>query len=188
MIRHFKPTTYVEIGCGYSSAVSSRACEHNKKEGINTTAKYIEPYPSERLDLNELKGELIVKRIQDIPLEFFAGLESRDILFIDTSHVMKCQSDVEWEILRILPSLQRGVMVHIHDIYTPYEYPLEWLQNNYAPGLYNEQYALEALLSGGERFRTLFPLHSLCREIPDQIRAWFGAGADSSRSYWISVN
>jgi hypothetical protein len=79
-------------------------------------------------------------------------------------------------------------MVHIHDIYTPYEYPLEWLQNNYAPGLYNEQYALEALLSGGERFRTLFPLHSLCREIPDQIRAWFGAGADSSRSYWISVN
>jgi hypothetical protein len=187
MIRHFKPRSYIEVGCGYSSRVSSLACERNRADGIESTAKYIEPYPGERLDTNSLVGELIVKRIQDVPLDFFRSLVSGDILFIDTSHIMKCQSDVEWEILHVLPSLNKGVVIHVHDIYTPYEYPEEWLQNNYAPGQYNEQYALESLLSGGNRFKTLFPVHALCREIPDALASWFGAAADLSRSYWLIV-
>lgn len=187
MIRHFKPATYIEVGCGFSSRVSSAACQKNREEGANTRATYIEPYPSERLDQDGLVGDLIVQRIQDVPLELFANLNAGDMLFIDTSHILKCQSDVEWELLHILPILPKGVIVHIHDIYTPFEYPLDWLDNNYAPGHYNEQYAVEALLSGGGRFKPLFPLHWLCREQPAKIKEWFGADADLSRSFWLVV-
>lgn len=187
MIRHFKPNLYIEVGCGYSSRVSSAACEKNRENGINTLTKYIEPYPGERLEKDNLQGELIVKRIQDIPLEFFAALTPGDILFIDTSHIIKCQSDVEWELLHILPTLPPGVIVHVHDIYTPYDYPPDWLDNNYAPGQYNEQYALESLMSGGTRFQSLFPVHALCRENPNKFKDWFGVKADSSRSFWLKV-
>ena len=79
----------------------------------------------------------------------FSELKAGDVLFIDTSHVLKCQNDVEWELLHILPSLKPDVHVHIHDIYTPYEQPEDWLLGRYAPGASNEQYAVECLLSGG---------------------------------------
>lgn len=187
MIRHFKPRNYIEVGCGYSSRVSSAACGKNRAEGTETRTRYIEPYPGDRLEEENLSGELIVKRIQELPLEFFSSLESGDILFIDTSHIMKCQSDVEWELLHVLPSLPKGVIIHIHDIYTPFEYPNDWLANNYAPGHYNEQYAVEALMSGGTRYVPLFPVHALCRESPDKVLEWFGAPADSSRSFWLTV-
>jgi hypothetical protein len=188
MIRHFKPANYIEVGCGYSSHVSSNAARRNQEEGIETRVKYIEPYPSERLAEANLCGELVVKKIQEVPFALFESLKPGDMLFIDTSHIMKCQSDVEWELLHILPILPKGVIVHIHDIYTPYEQPLGWLENRYAPGLYNEQYAVEALLSGGSRFRTLFPNHYLCREKPEFLEKWFGIAKDSSRSYWIIVD
>lgn len=185
MIRHFKPTTYIEVGCGFSSRVSSAACRRNRDEGVRTESKFIEPYPGERLDQLGLVGELIIQRIQDVPLDLFSSLNAGDILFIDTSHILKCQSDVEWELLHILPTLKSGVIVHIHDIYTPFEYPLDWLDNNYAPGHYNEQYAVEALLSGGGRFKPLFPMHWLCREHPTLLKEWFSAEADLSRSFWL---
>lgn len=188
MIRHYKPEKYIEVGCGFSSRVSSAAARKNHENGINTVVRYIEPYPSERLDDANLCGELVVKKIQETPLEMFAEMAAGDILFIDTSHIMKCQSDVEWELLHILPSLKKGVVVHIHDVYTPYEQPPAWLDNNYAPGLYNEQYAFEALLSGGGRFHPLFPVHALCREMPDRLMEWFQAPADGSRSFWFIVD
>jgi len=188
MIRCFKPSTYIEVGCGYSSRVSSAACEKNRSEDVNSRSIYIEPYPGERLDRLNLSGELVVKRIQELSPDYFRILKAGDILFIDTSHIMKCQSDVEWELLHILPSLASGVIVHIHDVYTPFEYPVEWLHNNYAPGRYNEQYALEALLSGGNRFKPLFPNHWLCRELGSMVNIWFGAEPDESRSFWLVVS
>jgi predicted O-methyltransferase YrrM len=188
MIRHFKPSRYIEVGCGYSSRVSSAACEMNRLAGADTRTTYIEPYPGERLEKENLRGELIVKRIQDVPLEVFAALQPGDMLFIDTSHIMKCQSDVEWELLHILPTLRPGVIIHVHDIYTPFDYPPDWLDNNYAPGQYNEQYALEALMSGGNRFQCLFPVHALCRENAKDLQEWFGVPSDESRSFWMSVS
>lgn len=187
MIRHFKPRTYIEVGCGYSSRVSSAAASLNSSHGNLTAVTYIEPYPGERLEKDKLCGELMIKRIQDVPLEAFASLQAGDMLFIDTSHIIKCQSDVEWELLHILPTLRKGVIVHVHDIYTPFEYPLEWIENNYAPGQYNEQYALEALLSGGGRFKPLFPVHFMCRNHSSDLHRWFGTQADISRSFWIVV-
>ena len=188
MIRKFKPKRYIEVGCGFSSRVSSAAAKKNNEHDQVTSVKYIEPYPGPRLDQEGLCGELIEKKIQDVDIEFFSSLDAGDMLFIDTSHVLKAQSDVEWELLHILPVLKPGVIVHIHDLYTPYEQPAGWLENNYAPGMYNEQYAVEALLSGGSRFQTLFPLHMLCRENPEELGTWFSASPDSSRSFWVIAN
>lgn len=188
MIRRFQPKNYIEVGCGYSSRVSSTAAVRNQQEGAHTSIRYIEPYPSPRLETEKLQGVLIQKRIQDVPLDTFSELESGDILFIDTSHILKCQSDVEWELLHILPALKKGVIIHIHDLFTPFEQPLTWLENNYAPGYYNEQYAVEAMLGGGDKFKTLFPLHHLCRERPEDMLKWFSHHADFSRSYWIIVD
>jgi hypothetical protein len=188
MVRQFKPQNYIEVGCGYSSRVSSAAARKNHEDGVNTLVKYIEPYPGERLEEANLCGDLVVKKIQEVPLEMFSALGPGDMLFIDTSHIMKCQSDVEWELLHILPSLKSGVIIHIHDVYTPYEQPPAWLDNNYAPGFYNEQYAFEALLSGGGRFQPLFPIHFVCREMPEKLVEWFRVSADSSRSFWFIVD
>lgn len=188
MIRKFKPKKYIEVGCGFSSRVSSAAARRNNEQEKVTSVSYIEPYPGPRLDQEGLSGELIQKRIQDVDLGVFSSMDAGDMLFIDTSHVLKAQSDVEWELLHILPLLKPGVIVHIHDLYTPYEQPVGWLENNYAPGMYNEQYAVEAMLSGGTRYRTLFPLHMLCRENAEDLRTWFSVNPDSSRSYWIIVN
>ena len=113
----------------------------------------------------KLPGQFIPKKIQQVPLEHFQQLESGDVLFIDTSHVIKVQNDVEYELLHILPSLKLGVIIHIHDIFTPYDYPAEWLIGsgpNY--GGNNEQYALECLLSGGSHWEILLPVHLLWRE------------------------
>jgi hypothetical protein len=137
------------------------------------------------LDGFELAGELLGDKIENIPLVFFESMERGDILFIDTSHIMKCQSDVEWELLHILPLLEPGVIVHIHDIFTPYEQPLSWLENCYAPGFYNEQYAFEALLSGGSRFKPLVPANLLYREYPDVLSEHFNVTADPGRSFWL---
>jgi len=188
MIRHFKPKRYIEVGCGYSSRVSTAALEKNATEGPAPAVTYIEPYPDGRLTGVKLAGIMLEDRIQEIPLEKFEELEAGDMLFIDTSHIMKCQSDVEWELLHILPSLRAGVIVHVHDIFTPYEQPESWLENSYAPGLYNEQYAFEALLSGGKKFTCLFPNHLACREMSGDLSHWFGTVPDASRSFWIQVN
>jgi hypothetical protein len=92
---------------------------------------------------------------------------------------------VEWELLHILPSLQQGVMVHIHDIFTPYEQPKDWLLGRYAPGFANEQYALEALLSGGENYEICLPMHLIGREHPEWVVKMLGRCVDRGQAFWI---
>ncbi len=150
MLRHLKPKKYIEVGCGYSSRVSTPALLRNASEKSPCEALYIEPYPPAHLAEFKLAGEFVGKKIQQMPLEHFTQLEAGDVLFIDTSHVIKSQNDVEYELIQILPSLKPGVWVHIHDIFTPYDYPAEWLIGSGTNrGGNNEQYALECLLSGG---------------------------------------
>jgi Methyltransferase domain len=165
MLRHLKPRRYIEVGCGYSSRASSAALRRNKAEGHPCEALFIEPHPPKHLSIPDLPGEFIPKKIQQIPLERFQKLESGDVLFIDTSHVIKVQNDVEFELLRVLPSLKPGVCVHIHDIFTPYDYPPEWLIGDGTNlGANNEQYALECLLSGGRQWEVILPLFLLWKD------------------------
>jgi hypothetical protein len=187
LLRYLKPQRYIEVGCGVSSGVSSEALRANEREGVKAQAVYIEPYPGPRLEGVDLYGELLVKKVEEVPLDFFRQMTADDVLFIDTSHVLKCQNDVEWELLHILPSLNPGVMIHIHDIYTPYEQPGDWLLGRYAPGAVNEQYAVEALLSGGSRFEVCLPLHLLGREYPGLVEL-LGRAVDRGQAFWIRKN
>jgi len=185
LLRELKPKRYLEVGCGFSSRVSAAALRRNEADGHPCQAAFIEPYPSARLADLKLPGEFIKEQIQRVPLERFQQLAAGDVLFIDTSHVIKVQNDVEYELLHILPSLNPGVIVHIHDIFTPYDYPAEWLLGN-GPnrGGNNEQYALECLLSGGANWEVLLPVHLLWREHAAALKALVYS-EDRPAAFWI---
>jgi len=186
LLRQLKPRRYIEVGCGYSSNVSSKALRRNKAEGHDCKAVYIEPYPGPRLEGFELFGELWVKRIEDVPNSFFQQLQAGDVLFIDTSHVIKTQNDVEYELLHILPALNAGVYIHIHDIFTPFDLPAEFvLGPRDFWGFMNEQYALECLLSCTDRFEIILPLHFMQREYPALIESVVPGATDRAQAFWV---
>ena len=185
MLRHLKPARYIEVGCGYSSRSSVAALNANKEEGYPCQSLFIEPYPAAHLKELKLPGEFLQKKIQEVPLERFQSLAAGDVLFIDTSHVIKVQNDVEHELIRILPSLKPGVFVHIHDIFTPYDYPPEWLIGA-GPnrGGCNEQYALECLLSGGTDWEVVLPVYLLWREHRQDLAALIASEVRPA-SFWL---
>ena len=157
MIRHFKPKKIIEIGSGYSTYCSAHAILKNKEiyEDYDCELIAIEPYPNETLR----KGfpgltKLIPMKLQDVPLEFFTKLTENDILFIDSSHILNIGSDVQYEFLEILPRLNPGVIVQIHDIFFPMEYPPEWVLNLFR--FYNEQYLLQAFLTFNKDFKIIW--------------------------------
>jgi len=185
MLRRHKPRRYIEVGCGYSTHTSTAALARNAAEGHPCRALFVEPYPPDHLDVSKLPGEFIRDKVQRVPLERFTELDAGEILFIDTSHVIKTQNDVEYELLQILPSLKPGVIVHIHDIFSPYDYPEEWLVGEHPNrGGNNEQYALECLLSGGADWEVLLPTYLLWKDDPELYRRL----VDSARwpaAFWI---
>jgi hypothetical protein len=153
VLRFLKPRRMVEIGSGYSTRVASLALERNYDEtGIRPVHRCIEPYESERI-AGAMGIELITTPIEDWDIDWAAELSAGDLLFIDSSHMIRPQGDVLKEYLEILPQLAAGVYVHIHDIFTPKDYPSRWLQENVV--FWNEQYLLEALLSGSNRYEVI---------------------------------
>jgi len=188
MLRHLKPRRFIEVGCGYSSRVSSMALRKNTSEGHPCEATYIEPFPGWRLEGVDLYGELLQKRIEEVPPDYFDTLGPNDVFFIDTSHVIKTQSDVEHELLRILPILKAGVHVQVHDIYTPYDQPSDCVlglgHGNYW-GFRNEQYALECLLSCSDSFKVSLPLYLLEREYPDLLESVVPGRPPRAQAFWF---
>lgn len=187
MIRHFRPSNIIEIGSGYSSLLALEAIELNKQDNYPCNFTAIEPYPPQFLKTNLSDSfELVEEPLQKIPLEFFEKLKSGDILFIDSSHVCKIGSDVQYEFLSILPCLAEGVIVHIHDIFLPNEYPKQWVKDWHR--FWNEQYILQAFLSFNSDFKILWAgsymhlQHS--KELSDSFDSY-----DSSKnwpaSFWI---
>jgi hypothetical protein len=182
MLRMIKPKRYIEVGCGFSSRFSIWALAQNEREGSKCESHFVEPFPSANFLEQKLPGTFHHKRIQDMPVEFFSSLESGDVLFIDTSHVLKTQSDVVYELLQVLPSLKPGVWVHIHDIFTPYDYPMEWVFCTPRVGN-NEQYAVECLLSGGNIWQVELPVHLLWRDYRSELEKLVPGAPDSSGAY-----
>ena len=184
MLRWLKPRRYIEVGCGFSSLVSAAALRTNIEEGHACEAIYADPEP--RLDVRPHLdfARLLIERVQNIPPARFQTLEAGDVLFIDTSHVLKLQNDVEYELLHVLPALRPGVWIHLHDIFTPYDYPEDWL-NKPLRFAGNEQYALECLLSGGRRFQVELPLYCLWKEQRPALEKLLPAGRTRPHSFWI---
>ena len=134
------------------------AIEKNKYAGISTSLTCIEPYEIKWLDTTK-NIELIREKVEDIPVDYFKQLQENDILFIDSSHIIRPENDVLFEYLEILPALNKGVIIHIHDIFSPRHYRADWLQKDLR--LWNEQYLLEAFLYYNDSFEIIYSLNYL---------------------------
>jgi predicted O-methyltransferase YrrM len=173
MIRRFKPKRFIEIGSGFTTLLTARALERNAREdGSACGFVAIEPYPRDFLSRPfPSKPRLLEKRLEEVPQELFDSLGENDVLFIDSSHALKIGGDVQREYLQILPRLRPGVIVHIHDIFFPFEYPKEWIFANHF--FWNEQYLLQAFLAFNARFEVMLPTHVLYRKHLDALRSKF---------------
>lgn len=157
MTRAFQPRQVLEIGAGYSSYIFNKAMSACRDRGGGCRRHVaIEPYRSKVLAHLANRVHVIATPLQDVPLSTFTTLRRNDILFIDSSHVMRPYGDVVYEFLFILPLLQPGVIVHVHDIFLPDDYPEQWMQEQRS---YTEQWLLAAFLHGNADWKVLWSSH-----------------------------
>jgi len=157
MVRHFKPRRVVEVGAGSSTNVLVAAFRKNKEDGSPVQFTSIEPFPSEHaINIAKEFGRLIPKRAEEVDPAVWLQLEPGDLLFIDSSHLLRIDSELIPMFLRIVPSLPKGVIIHVHDIYLPNHYPIKFYMQRW---YWNEQYLLQALLSQTDTFEVLFANH-----------------------------
>lgn len=183
-IRHFSPSKIIEVGSGFSSALILDTIDQLKRTDVDVT--FIEPYADLLFSLlsDKDKGKVLIieKNLQQINLSFFKKLKKDDILFIDSSHVVKTGSDVNYLILNILPSLNKGVIIHFHDIFYPFEYPQNWVFEGRS---WNEVYFLRSFLMFNNNFEImLFPdfIHKNHKEYFSKMPYCF---KNSGGSIWI---
>ena len=183
MIRFFKPHRILEIGSGYSTLLSAQAILTNKMEDKSYDCELIaiDPYQCDVLK-NKVPGvsKVINKRVQDVHFSEFQKLRKNDILFIDSTHVLKIGSDVHYEYLEVVPRLNKGVIIHSHDILLPAEYHKKWILENHL--FWNEQYLLQSFLAFNKVFKVLWA-SSYMRLKHEKILV-DAFGSYSSEKYW----
>lgn len=192
MLMHYRPRQVLEIGAGYSTAVMLDVSERYLKAPPRITC--VDPEPGRlRSVLRGDEAQLTIHEtiMQELPRELFTSLAANDILFIDSSHVLKLGSDVSILFLEVLPRLAPGVVVHVHDIATSFEYPLEWYEEGRA---WNEAPALRAFLAFNEVYEILyfcdymnrFQREAVARHMPLALRHPKGAPeGNTSVSFWM---
>jgi predicted O-methyltransferase YrrM len=170
VIRQYKPKQIIEVGSGFSSALMLDVNERFFNHTIQLT--FIEPYTARLNSLlkptDRSSATLIERPIQSVPLETFDKLNAGDILFIDSSHVSKTGSDVNYILFDILPRLKSGVLIHFHDVFYPFEYPKKWVYNGWN---WNEDYLLRAFLMYNTAFEIRIFSHYLHLHHPDAYAA-----------------
>ncbi|HEY3661439.1 MAG TPA: class I SAM-dependent methyltransferase [Candidatus Udaeobacter sp.] len=170
MVRHFQPRLIIEVGSGFSSLVLGQAAAKNK----NTRLICIDPFPGELLrgdnSVPALQS-LTESKVQNVDVEFFSQLGSGDILFIDSSHTVKIGGDVNYLFLEVLPRLNPGVIVHVHDIFFPFEYRRDWVLDEFR--FWTEQYLLQAFLTFNSEFEVLLASYYLSHYHEEDLRAAF---------------
>ena len=154
VLRHFNPGKLIEVGSGFTSALMLDTNERFLNRSISLT--FIEPFPARLLSLvgKELQEQVEIRRgsVQGVSLALFETLAENDVLFIDSSHVAKIGSDVNFLLFEVFPRLKPGVIVHLHDIFWPFEYPQEWITEGRA---WNEAYLIRAFLQFNDAFEIL---------------------------------
>lgn len=185
LIRLLKPRRLIEIGAGYSTMVAICAIERNQSEAVAKTCELIavEPYSS----FEDERVKILRVPVEKVGGRLFAELKANDILFIDSSHVIRPQGDVLCEVLQILPTLAAGVVVHVHDIFTPGDYPREWVVDRHM--FWNEQYLMEAFLTGNPDFEIIGALNWLkvnhARLLEEKCPTLRGCPQQRPSSFWI---
>lgn len=187
LVRSRKPRRVVETGCGWSSLLLAKALMRNAAETGQPAAEVtqIEPYPRRHL-LSALPSHW---KLQDVPLQratmdVFEALGRGDVLFYDGSHCSKAASDVNWFFFEVLPRVRAGVLIHIHDIFFPLDYPDDWVINRVQT--WNEQYVLQAFLMNNPRYRIeLCNRYMVVREKPLVDAAYKGVQPSLGCSIWL---
>ncbi len=183
MIRHYNPKRIIEIGSGFSTAVVLDTLEF-----WNCSSKItcIEPYPNRLYSImkedDKEKLNIVDDFVQNVSLDKFKELDENDILFIDSSHVLKSGGDVIMEYLQIIPCLKSGVIIHVHDILYPFQYGAGWIASGRP---YTEAFLLHALLMDNPNYEILFwedYIGKFCREEYEKCR---GVIPDVGGSFWM---
>lgn len=186
IIRYFQPSKMIEIGSGFSTRMAKNALAKNRENGKVAEHICIEPYEAPWLEKLGV-DQVIRQKVEELPLDFFQELGENDILFIDSSHVLRTGGDVVYEYLRILPSLQKGVLIHVHDIYLPFEYPREWLEQE--RWYWNEQYLLQGFLAFNSEFEVLLAQNYLAHyhktELAVSCPVFGNKKSQGTSSFWL---
>jgi predicted O-methyltransferase YrrM len=190
IIRHSKPKRIIEIGSGYSTLMARHAILENKKEDKSYNCEHICIEPYEMKWLEKIGVTVIRKLVEQVELSVFKTLEKNDILFIDSSHVLRPQGDVLYEMLEILPSVNKGVIIHVHDIFSPRDYTKKHIVDDII--FWNEQYVLEAFLTCNDKFEIIGALNYLKNHHPDELSGKFPVFKNNPHhepgSFWIRRN
>lgn len=186
MINQIKPKRIIEVGSGFSSALmlDTNLLFFDNEIELN----FIEPYPDRLKSLifkDEKNCEIIQKKVQEIDIDFFHQLEKGDILFIDSSHISKSGSDLNYLLFIVLPNLQKGVFIHFHDIFYPFEYPKEWV---YGGRNWNESYMIRAFLMNNEKYNICLFSHYLHLHFPKLFDKMPLTKENLGGSLWLEKN
>ena len=181
LIRLLHPKRIVEVGSGNSTHLFREAITDGS---LDTNLVSIDPSP--RREVQSAANQVIRKRLEDVPSsELQDVLHANDILFIDSSHEIRSGNDVVNLFLNVLPNLRSGVVIHVHDIFLPFEYPREWVIQNTLNVNWTEQYLVQALLQGSNQFEVLWPGHFLQRTLPNLADHFGGALMGVAKSLWL---
>lgn len=180
MIRCFQPRLIIEIGSGYSTLLGVQASQANG----TTQLRFVDPWPRKFIAKGAISAEHIRLRVEELEHGFFQELQENDILFIDSSHVIRTGGDVTYLFLQVLPRLASGVIVHVHDVYLPFDYPKKLVVEQHM--FWTEQYLLQAYLIENRNAEVMFGSNYMAHEYPEALKAsfpralWWGGG-----SFWI---
>jgi predicted O-methyltransferase YrrM len=183
MVRENKPSIIIEVGGGNSTIIIQEAIEKNKSEGVTCVHHCIEPYPKNYIKkICSSSFSLIDSRLQDVDIDL---LSSADLLFIDSSHVSKIDSDVNRLVLEVIPRLKKGCLIHFHDIMFPNDYPKEWVENGNM--FWNESYLLHSFMLFNSSFNIVWASRFIQLYHIDLLKDCFSYFKDSHRlsSFWI---
>jgi predicted O-methyltransferase YrrM len=196
MMRHFKPRRVIEIGSGFSTLLTAKAVAEDSLEGrspvdLITIDPYMNKAFNDQLDLQAAVGRnvkctVVREQVQNVPMSEFESLGENDILFIDSTHVLSIGSDVQYEFLEVLPRLRKGVVVHVHDIFMPREYPRTWVLDYHF--FWTEQYLLQAFLAFNSAFEVLWGGNYVHTYHPDALKRAIGSYDPATTipgSFWI---
>jgi len=181
MLNHLNPRRIIEVGSGFSTLVMQKCIAENN---LNIKVTCIDPNP--RTDIEETNFEILRQPVENVKLDIFQQLDENDVLIIDSSHRVLPDSDLIYLFEDVFPNLKKGVVVHVHDIYIPYEYPFFMKRR-----LYSEQYLLSQMLRYNDEIEVLFPSFYLYKSnnFADDIESLFKEFSNSVErhggSFWI---
>jgi hypothetical protein len=179
MIRRLKPTKIVEVGGGYSTKIIQQAAQDGN---LKTFLISIDPNP--RTEIERLVDKIYRQPVETLKnTELFESLNEGDVLFIDSSHTIKSGNDVVFLYSKVIPLLRPGVVIHIHDIFLPYEYPREWVVEK--GWEFNEQYLVQCLLTFGNSFEVMWAGYYIQRTRPHFAQHFPHLNGRTAKSLWI---